>query len=92
MTSAPELRPAATSAAIVAVAGASSVILPTGAHWAVAGGAAIAAAVLAALHTRRVALLANDVATFTERVAAGEYGEHGWRPRRRSSCARSRIA
>ena len=47
MTSAPELRPAATSAAIVAVAGASSVILPTGAHWAVAGGAAIAAAVLA---------------------------------------------
>ncbi len=74
MTSAPELRPAATSAAIVAVAGASSVILPAGAHWAVAGGAAIAAAVLAALHTRRVARVANDVATLTERVAAGEYG------------------
>ena len=50
MTSAPELRPAATSAAIVAIAGASSVILPAGAHWAVARRRRDAAAVLAALH------------------------------------------
>ena len=74
MISGPELRPAATSAAIVAIAGASSVYLPAGAHWAVAGGAAVAAAALAALHARRVARVANDVATLTERVAAGEYG------------------
>jgi signal transduction histidine kinase len=72
--SAPELRPAVTSAAIVAVAGASSGVLPAGAHWAVAAGAAVAAAALTALHTRRVARVADDVATLTRRVAAGEYG------------------